>query len=72
MVLAKFEAFLVLSDFFLWGGFVFTLLWHGISWLVFRDLYHSDSDTEVQLAVTNVGLSGVALCCFGYLAFNTL
>ena len=20
------------ADFFLWGGFVFTLLWHGISW----------------------------------------
>ena len=65
-----------MSDFFLWGGFVFTLLWHGISWLVFGDLYQSDSNTvagyEVQLAFTNVDLSGVALCCFGYLAFGTI
>ena len=40
-------------DFFLWGGFVFSLLWHGLSWFVITDLgFNSDSDTEVNLGLS--------------------
>ena len=61
------------ADFFLSGGFVFSLLWHGLSWWVIIDSgRNSDSDTKVNLALINLGLSGVALCGFGYLAFGTI
>ena len=65
-----------MSDFFLWGGFVFSLLWHLVSWL---KVFINSDDTNVipihhrdAIALINLGLSGVALCVFGYLAFNTL
>ena len=73
-----------MSDFFLWGGFVFTLLWHGISWfgnenspvkesiLGKDDSHFYTKQTLHVLQKLNVGLSGVALCCFGYLAFGTI
>ena len=66
-----------MSDFFLWGGFVFSLFWHVASWVVYNG---SRADDEVTihdyiatvLKIINFGLSGVALCVFGYLAFSTL
>ena len=60
------------ADFFLWGGFVFTLLWHLWSWACMT-IRNPDSDqASVQtLCLINLGLSGVALCMFGSLAFGT-
>ena len=88
------------ADFFLWGGFVFSLLWHVVLWFrVFNvyatkdfrlqlqgmsaseiaelgnfelDKYELLNNINVSVTIFNFALSGVALSCFGYLAFNTL
>ena len=62
-----------MSDFFLWGGFVFSVLWHGFSWIWMKVSGEDTDKTDVMtIAMINLGLSGVALCGFGYLAGNTL
>ena len=67
-----------MSDIFLWGGFVFTLLWHGVSWTNDKfpvsddDSNFYEKETLYVLRLLNIGLSGVALCGFGYLAFGTI
>ena len=88
------------ADFFLWGGFVFSLLWHVVLWFrVFKvyatkdfrlqlqgmsafeiaelenfelDKYELLNNLNVSVTILNFALSGVALCCFGYLAFQTV
>ena len=58
------------ADFFLWGGFLCSLVWHLDSWRWVRT--REGDSREVRLvSQLNNGLSGVALCCFGYLAFGT-
>ncbi len=74
-----------MSDIFLWGGFVFTLLWHGVSWtndkfpvsdddsnFYEKQTLFYEKETLYVLRLLNIGLSGVALCGFGYLAFGTI
>jgi len=60
----------VSADFFLWGGF-FSLLWRGFSWMGIQESFSAEI-TDVTLGIINVGLSDVALCCFGYLAFGKI
>lgn len=91
-----------MSDFFLWGGFVFSLFCHLYLWIPNKggwnewyerfDQKRFDSQTDEFAKLTPVErmqyedavrtrqalenililLSGVALCCFGYLAFGTI
>ena len=65
-----------MSDFFLWGGFVFTLLWHSFAWRMFivgpNNGTAFEKEFQMYVAIINLGISGVALCCFGYLAFGTI
>ena len=88
-----------MSDFFLWGGFIFSLFWHVYWWLPQEALhkgfdqrrFNKDQETSLEemsdvqrlafkdrvrtrlaLEFLNLGLSGIALCVFGYLAFQTV
>ena len=60
-----------MSEFFLWGGFILSCLWHLFSW-VWMTTSGPDTDETVPmtLAMINLGLSGVALCGFGFVAFG--
>ena len=59
-----------MSDYFMWGGFVFCALYHVISYrLLFSD-YNAQSGGTVDTAMINVGLSGIGLCYFGMQAFG--
>ena len=54
---------------FLWGGFILARVWHLLAWqFVFdNDPNAPDNNHDTQL---NWGLSGTALCAFGYLLFS--
>ena len=59
-------------DFFMWGGFIFCVIWHVISHLLlWADGGRAGShDTAMFALMANIGLSGVSLCYFGMLAFE--
>jgi len=69
LIISRIMGGLTMSNFFLWGGFVFCVVWHffshGLVWT------HSTNDVEGTLSqhVINLGLSGVSLCYFGMQAF---
>ena len=57
-----------MSNFFMWGGFVFCALYHVISYqLIFTG---NDGEDTFGQNMTNVGLSGIGLCYFGMQAFG--
>jgi hypothetical protein len=68
-----------MSEFFLWGGFVFSLLWHLPTLIVVMIIYlqsrEPDFDPSGRASRENLVtfalcfLSGVSLCAFGYFAF---
>lgn len=68
-----------MSEFFLWGGFVFSLLWHLYILMFVMVIYlqsrEPDYDHSGGVAVETLVtfalclLSGVSLCAFGYFAF---
>ena len=55
----------VRGEWFLWGGFVFSCLWHLQAHLFARVV----PDEQLTIGYINLGLSGVAFCAFGYLVF---
>lgn len=58
-------------SFFMWGGFVFCVIWHVISLLLLWSEFPRNPESSDLLALgINVGLSGVSLCYFGMLAFK--
>ena len=58
------------GEWFLWGGFVFSCLWHFLSWATNKFKYdESQEGIGIPLVLMNLGLSGVSLCAFGYLVF---
>ena len=63
-----------MSSFFLWGGFVFCLLWHLLYLKVFvdnlLDLDHGLDETAMQIITLIVIVSGIGLCFFGIKAFG--
>lgn len=63
-----------MSSFFLWGGFVFCLLWHLLYLKVFvdnlLDLDHGLDETAMQMITLIVIVSGIGLCFFGINAFG--
>lgn len=60
--------------FFLWGGFVFSLLWHIpaliSSLFVIWEGRAGYESWVVTLTHINCGLSGVSVCAFGYLSWH--
>jgi hypothetical protein len=61
-----------MSDFFMWGGFVFCLLWHLMYLKVFFDILLSTEleQTAQEMINLNVIVSGIGLCYFGMQAFG--
>jgi hypothetical protein len=65
-----------MSEFLLWGGFVFSLLWHLPTLWIYIFLLTGSGvvddphrGTITILITISLGLSGVSLCAFGYFAF---
>ena len=61
-----------MSDFFMWGGLVYSVIWHFIA-LFWNHTEVQSPDTlnnVMNSAMINVGLSGVSLCYFGMQAFK--
>ena len=54
------------AEWFLWGGFWFSVVWHAFSWWLFKVTFDQANEAApMSLAIMNLGLSGVALCGFG-------
>ena len=75
------------GDYFLWGGFIFSLIWHAsIWWHSNSDVPPTPADSQMSKAerklVSDIStvrhriegidfyLSGLAVCCFGYVLFK--
>ena len=65
------------ADVFLRGGLLFSLLWHLFflvllwsEWYSGPQLIRSFLEENLFPLALNIGLSGVALCGFGYLLFS--
>ena len=60
-------------SFFMWGGFVFSLVWHlsslRIMFVAIIDLADGVNHAADSIMI-NIGLSGISLCYFGMLAFK--
>ena len=57
------------AEWFLWGGFGFSVVWHLVSWFVAWAAWDiADESAPMILAIINLGLSAVALCGFGLIA----
>jgi hypothetical protein len=59
-----------MSNFFMWGGFVFCALYHVISYLFILSPNNTREDGTFGQHMTNLGLSGIGLCYFGMQAFG--
>ncbi len=61
-----------MSDFFIWGGFVYCVIWHlfAIFWNHTETLPSKTTVEIMNSAMMNIGLSGVCLCYFGMQAFK--
>ena len=61
-----------MSDFFMWGGLVYSLIWHLIA-VFWNHTERQSRDTlnnVMNSAMINIGLSGVCLCYFGMQTFG--
>ena len=59
-----------MSNFFMWGGFVFCTLWHIGYLAVFYHNFTSGDETSREIQALHVGISGISLCYFGMQAFG--
>ena len=61
-----------MSDFFMWGGFIFCLIWH---FVYLRTIWDNLTNVVVDpkdegLVNLNAIISGIGLCYFGMLSFG--
>ena len=61
-----------MSNFFMWGGFVFCLIWHFVYLrAIWDDLVNGVVDSRMESLVNlNAIISGIGLCYFGMQAFG--
>ena len=55
------------GGFFLWGGFILSILGHLVGWGV---MLNTTQTTDSILGVILLLIGGVSLCAFGYLLFS--
>jgi hypothetical protein len=58
-----------MSDFFMWGGFVFCAIWHFYSWSMLLPPSFEGYGTKTDMT-DSIGFSGMGLCYFGMQAFG--
>ncbi len=59
-----------MSSFFLWSGFVFSLLSHIVSWVLLNTIKDKSKEADSILSLMILFLTGVAVNAFGYLLFR--
>ena len=63
------------GEWFLWIGFVGSLVWHLVSWFIYIYPFSYEGQgfedaVVTTLQIINFGLSGISFCLLGYLLFG--